>query len=269
MVTLGDFSIITRFLVEIFFENLEEIKSALDRKEFVEDKGGGDITYRFDLEIEKLFYNRLKNKFGDILILGEEARYGSSIGQEFILIDPVDGSTNAKKGLPIFGTLLAYFESPSLESLKSAVVWDIPRDRVFFAERGKGAYLYDGEDILRLTIHENSSLEGEMLYDITPHSPLEAILRVSKYGKYRHLGSLGMSICYVCEGGLDLSIDLSGRGRMVDTLSPLLILEECGGYYILEPREPIDPSTKVYYIAGRNRRVVEEIYGEIWSLRGG
>jgi len=255
-------------LVKGFFENLNLIKSLLERKEFIEDKGGGDITYDFDLKIEELIYNLLRKELGDVLVLGEERKYGHSSDGSFFLVDPVDGSTNAKKGLPIYGSLISFFATKELSGLKVGVVWDIPRERVFTAIKGEGAHLYYSSSVDKLSIKQiKDESKDEMLYDISPHSPLEAILKMDKFGKFRHLGSLGMSICFVCEGGLDLSIDISGRARMVDVLSPLLILSECGGYYVLEPETPIDPSTKVIYIAGRSKEVVESVYEEIWKFK--
>ena len=152
--------------------------------------------------------------------------------------------------------------------MKVGVVWDIPRERVFSAVEGEGAFLHYRSLVKKLSVKRIDKLsKDEMLYDISPHSPIKAILKMGKYGKFRHLGSLGMSICFVCEGGLDLSIDLSGRARMVDVLAPLLILKECGGYFILEPKTPINPATKVVYIAGANRAIVESVYEDIWEFR--
>ena len=108
---------IVEVLVNTFFDKIDDIKSYLKNRELIEDKGGGDLTYRFDLDIEELIYRSLREEIGDIRVLGEERSYGSSVDESFVMVDPIDGSTNAKKGLPIFGSLISYFKSPSLDDL--------------------------------------------------------------------------------------------------------------------------------------------------------
>ncbi|MGQ4892033.1 MAG: inositol monophosphatase family protein [Candidatus Njordarchaeia archaeon] len=258
---------IAKKLVEIIENNKGKIISKLSNKMEVKNKGHGDIAYKFDIEIEHLFYEELKKRCGEIVILGEEKQYGER-GRDYLIIDPVDGSTNAKRNLNFYGTMIAHLEGEKIEDVKSALVWDIPHDKIYLASRGKGAVLIEHGEVKKLEIVEMEPYgKDETLYDISPHSPMEAIMKMSKYGKFRHLGSLGLAVALVSEMTLDIAADLSGRARFVDVTAPLFILKEAGGHYIIEPEEPVDPSRHVLYIATWSKKLFDSLIKEVWPLR--
>ncbi len=257
-------------LVKLFENKFEDILGTLKTKTLIEDKGGGDYTYSFDVEIEKLIFEHVRETVREIPLKGEERQYGNG-DSPFLMVDPIDGSTNAKRDFPFFGTLIAYMRGKEINNTEGAVVWDIPHRKIYFAQRDLGAYKYSLID-KKLSKLEIKRLElktkYEKLYDVTPHSPLEAILKLGKYGKMRHIGTLGLAICNVAEQSLDLAIDISGRARMVDVVAPLLILREAGGHFIIEPEAPVEPNTRVFYIASWSEELLHSVKGEIWEYRG-
>ena len=258
---------IVKILVEIIEDNKDKVASALSKKMEVKNKGHGDIAYTFDIEVERLFYEELKRRYGEITILGEERQYGER-KEDYLIIDPIDGSTNARRNLKFYGTMIAHLEGQKIEDVKSALVWDIPHDKIYLATKGKKAILIENGEIVKLEIEKMEPYDkDETLYDISPHSPIEAIMKMSKYGKFRHLGSLGLSVALVSEMTLDIAADLSGRARFVDVTAPLFILKEAGGYYIIEPEEPVIPSRRVLYIATWSKKLFDDLLKEVWPLR--
>ena len=256
-------------LVILFVNNYDKIKNILENKTLIQDKGEGDYTYHFDIEIEELIYNHVKESVGEIPLRGEERSYGE-LKERFLMVDPIDGSTNARRNFPFYGTLIAYVEGETIDDVTAGVVWDIPHMKVYFAKKNKGSYVLNilSKEIKKLDIrHMELKTKYEKIYDITPHSPLDAILKMGKYGKLRHIGTLGLSICLVSEQKLDLAIDLSGRGRMVDVVAPLLILKEAGGHFVLEPNKPVTPHVRVNYIASWDADLLNSIREEIWEYR--
>ncbi len=257
-------------LVKLFEDRFNDVLEILKIKTLIEDKGGGDYTYSFDVEIEKLIFEHVKETVGEIPLKGEERRYGSS-GSLFLMVDPIDGSTNAKRNFPFYGTLIAYMKGENINDTEGAVVWDIPHRRVYFAQKGLGSYIYSliNKTLIKLEIKKlDLKTRHEKLYDVTPHSPLKAILKLGKYGKMRHIGTLGLAICSVADQSLDLAIDISGRARMVDVVAPLLVLKEAGGHFIIEPQSPVEPNTRVFYIASWSQDLLRAVKEEIWEFRG-
>ncbi len=255
-------------IIETILNDFVAINKHLSKKKYVKDKGEGDITYAFDIEVEKLLYEGIKKRYGEIRVMGEESIYENHNPREFIMLDPIDGSTNAARGLPFFGTMIAHFKGNSLNDIINAVVWDIPSRRLIFATKGKGAYVFEDQKIKTLKITDIKSFSRhEILYDISPHSPIEVLVRMKKFGKFRHLGSLGMSVCFVAEQRLDIAGDLSGRARLVDVIAPLFILKEVGGTYIYEVNGPVKPETKIVYLASWNKNLLEKVIRETWGLR--
>jgi len=245
----------------------KDVKKGLLRRSFIREKEKGDVTYEFDIYIEKKFVDAIRDIGLEIPVLGEETTYNGE-GDEFILIDPIDGSTNAQKNLPFFAIVLAYVKGKKFLDIQNAVVWDIPHERIYFASKGRGAFITDvtGTKKIDVTLLRKEAMV-ESLIDITPASPLESIKKIQKYGKLRHLGSLGLSICYVCEGALDVAADISGRARMVDVAAPIFILKEARGFYLLEPEEPVKPDTNVVYIVTWRKDIYESVKSEVWPLR--
>ena len=132
------------------------------------------------------------------------------------VLDPVDGSTNASRGLPWFATSVAVLDD---EGLRAALVVNQASGERFEAVRGQGA-LRDGRPISR-----SSSAElGQALLGITGWPA-----RHLGWGQMRALGSAALDMCLVADGRLDAYVDLSlsAHGPW-DYLGALLVCQEAG-----------------------------------------
>ena len=104
----------------------------------IEYKGDADLVTVADRESEALIVGRIREKFPQHNILGEEGTRSES-GSEFRwYIDPLDGTTNFAHGFPVFCVSIALEH----EGRRIAgVLYDPTRDELFAAEKGGGATL--------------------------------------------------------------------------------------------------------------------------------
>src|ERR1051326_1788004 len=149
------------------------------------------------------------------------------------IVDPIDGSTNFFRGLPVFAISIAFRDATGL---RVGVVYDPNRDELFSAVRGEGARL-NGE---RITIHIAG--EGEDAYDsslIGTDLPGDTDGRVNGLRAAMHvgnrmlglimLGSPALGLCYVAAGRLHAYFHL--KLQLWDVAAAAVILQEAGAIF--------------------------------------
>lgn len=152
-----------------------------------------------------------------IAVLSEESDRSGDFGADDVLVvmDPLDGSTNASRGIPWYSTALCALDHGGLRA--SLVVNQASgRDR-FWATRGGGAF------------HNGKRITHSACADIR-----EAVIGISglpntkpNWAQFRAHGSAALDICLVAEGALDGWVDFNSHG-VWDYLASLLICEEAG-----------------------------------------
>jgi len=152
-----------------------------------------------------------------IAVLSEESERTGEFGAHDVLVvmDPLDGSTNASRGIPWYATALCALDHGGL---RAALVVNQAsgRDR-YWATRGGGAFR-NGE---RIT-HSACTDMHEAVIGISgmpKHKP--------NWAQFRAHGAAALDICLVAEGALDGWIDFNTHG-VWDYLASLLICEEAG-----------------------------------------
>lgn len=91
-----------------------------------------------DLEINKLVIDSVKEKFPEHSVLGEEESHQVENSEFVWVCDPIDGTIPFSHGVPISSFSLALVQNgkPIL-----GIIYDSFLDRMWFAEKGKGAFL--------------------------------------------------------------------------------------------------------------------------------
>ena len=108
----------------------------------IEEKNKNDFVTQADRLSEKMITKTLKRAFPQMGVLGEEyARQGD--GEEYWVIDPLDGTTNFIHGYPFIGISIALIRRGEVSL---GVVYDPLREELFEAVRGEGAFC-NGERI--------------------------------------------------------------------------------------------------------------------------
>ncbi|RLI34780.1 fructose 1,6-bisphosphatase, partial [Candidatus Bathyarchaeota archaeon] len=217
---------------------------------------------------EQAVFSWLQRKGFSCTVISEEKGVSRLEGKNvdgYLIVDALDGTNNAVRGVPFSCVSLAAAEKPWLSSVYVGVVQDLWRDECFWAARGGGAFLN------RREIHPsaNVSLRTALLgVDVNPPIPnrwVNGLIRLLRSAKHsRHLGANALELCYVACGRLEAFVELRGRSRVTDIAACQLILREAGGFLVDEwgqPLEaPLDPSRqRLSFIASGNREILNRI----------
>ncbi|HKW58265.1 MAG TPA: inositol monophosphatase family protein [Candidatus Dormibacteraeota bacterium] len=225
---------------------------------------GGDTTVEVDRAAEAVVFNELAAlaEGGETFsVLSEEAGhrdFGAAL--PLILVDPVDGSLNAKQGVPVYGLMLAVLDGPKVADTLAGLVMNLATGQTMTAVRGHGARR-DGEPLRVLERADPSRIELLGL-ESTPRALKVAAPLVERAAKVRILGSMAISISLVASGGLDV-FSAPMPVRVFDMAASLLLLREAGGVATtIEGRPlgdlPCDLNTRATLLCAPNRQLHEE-----------
>ena len=150
-------------------------------------------------------------------VLSEESQITGQWGDDDILVvmDPLDGSTNASRGVPWFATALCALDKNGMRA--SLVVNQASGKDRYWATQGGGAF------------HN-----GNQMHPSACSTLKEAVVGVSglasfrpQWSQFRALGAAALDICLVAQGVLDGWVDFNSHG-VWDYLASILICQEAG-----------------------------------------
>ncbi|HEX4746675.1 MAG TPA: inositol monophosphatase family protein [Gaiellaceae bacterium] len=208
-------------------EVLERLPTRVEREPVLQQGLGGDDTTAIDQAAEDAAVARLAALKEDFVLVSEELgeRVFGAGGSRRVVVDPIDGSVNAKRGIPFFSFSLAVAEGPAMGDVVFGYVFDFGSGEEWTAERGAGAFL-DGARLGALgpkdTI-EILSFEGTT----TPAIAERIAAMVDVAGRVRVMGSLALSLCHLAAGRVDGVVSLK-PARSVDIAAAQLLVRECG-----------------------------------------
>lgn len=200
---------------------------------------GGDKTLELDRACEEAIRKVLDAEapFPCRLVSEEFGVGGPPEAEWVVVVDPVDGSLNAKRGLAPFCVSIAVADGQTMGDVQVGYVEDYLRPNVFAAGKGSGI-LSSGEFGVEFAPQDppGKLVEVILLEAGRPdlHSFHFADLSVvseadqSKDMRVRQIGSLALALCYVATGVADILL-AAVRSRSVDLAAGLLILGEAGG----------------------------------------
>jgi myo-inositol-1(or 4)-monophosphatase len=201
---------------------------------------GGDTTMELDARAEQVVFSELADlhergeKFS---VLSEEAGLrGFGAGHPLVLVDPVDGSLNAKQGVPLFGLMLAVLDGPTLDDVFAGFVLNLNTGEEWTAIRGQGARR--AENAVRVMPRSNRGRLELIGLESTPRSLKAAMPLVERASKIRILGSMALSIALTSAGAFD-AFCAPIPMRVFDMAASLLILREAGGVDSTTEGEPL------------------------------
>ena len=201
-------------LLEFFVEIAESIRLALDGIDDWHTPGERSGQYGLDLTADDVAL-RLLDEAG-LGVLSEESGLRRADSSVVVVIDPVDGSTNASRGIPWFATSLCAVDAdgPSV-----ALVENQANGTRYTAVRGQGAF--------RNGVAITPSGATELRRSIVGLSGLPP--RWLGWKQFRALGAAALDLCAVADGTLDGYIDASPSAHgSWDYLGGLLVCREAG-----------------------------------------
>lgn len=202
---------------------------------------GGDTTVEVDRIAEEIVFRelgRLAEEGERFSVLSEEAGH-REFGAEYplLLVDPVDGSLNAKQGVPLFGLMLAAIDGPTVGDSLAGLVLNLSTGEEWRATRGGGAWRA-GRPLAPLPRADHDRIELLGL-ESTPRALKVAAPLVERAAKIRVVGSMALSIALTAAGAFDLFC-APIPVRVFDTVASLLLLDESGGVATSLDGDPID-----------------------------
>ncbi len=212
---------------------LAELPRRADREPVLRTGMGGDDTTAIDGAVEEAVVARFDASGEDFTLVSEELGIREG-GPTWVVLDPIDGSINAKRGLPFFSLSVAVAEGGTMDDVVFGYVYDFGSGEEWVAERGGGARLNDAplagdppKDRIELL-----ALEATRTDLVARHAPP----LVGLVHRLRIFGSLALSLCHLADGRVDAVCSLK-PARSVDIAAAQLLVRE-RGYAIELPERP-------------------------------
>jgi myo-inositol-1(or 4)-monophosphatase len=216
-------------------EVLRERPSSLERViETGERGGGGDRTLVIDSQAEDAV-------FAELQALHDDGARFTAVSEErgiidfgdpdvLVVVDPIDGSMNAKRGLPAHALSIAVSDGPTMADVVFGYVHDLGPNEEWRAARGEGAFLNDVQIVAPPERHvSDGRLELLAIESADPRwvaASIDELLVVAH--RLRAIGSIAISLCQVAATRVDGMVTLR-RARGVDAAAAQLIVREAGG----------------------------------------
>jgi myo-inositol-1(or 4)-monophosphatase len=187
---------------------------------------GGDDTTAIDAAAEEVVVARLAATGESFTLVSEElgeAVYGS--GGPWVVVDPIDGSLNAKRDIPFFSLSVAVAEGPAMADVVFGYVYDFGSGEEWTAWRGGGSFL-NGRRLG--AVRPKDELEILSFEATTTAEVAERAAAVADIAyRLRIMGSLALSLCHLAAGRVDGVCSLK-PARSVDIAAAQLLVRECG-----------------------------------------
>jgi len=205
---------------EILMDRFGDVRQIMSKDEVYKD-----YVTDVDLQSEEEIINTIRENYPDHSILSEERGDLQKDSEYKWIVDPLDGTHNYSRELPMFGVSIA------LERAGKVILGVITLpyfEEIYLAQKGKGAYM-NGQEI-----HVSDSELGEalMIFDtklrINRDPMLESLRKLVKdVFIIRMYGAATWDMCLIAKGQADLSVDFTCKPW--DIAAGALIVEEAGG----------------------------------------
>src|SRR5215212_10387238 len=227
----------SRRAAEAMREMLAEHPTIAERVVETGERGeGGDRTLEIDAAAERAVFSELEGLHDEgarFTVVSEErgtVDYGGN--GMLVIVDPIDGSMNAKRGISHHALSIAVADGPTMADVVFGYVYDLGPGEEWVAERGGGARL-DGRR-LDTSLGERRTRDGKLeLVGIESADPRwvrdAADALVETTHRLRAMGTIAVTLCQVAAARLDGMTTLR-RCRAVDAAAAQLIVREAGGH---------------------------------------
>jgi myo-inositol-1(or 4)-monophosphatase len=206
---------------------LAELPTRTEREPVLRAGEGGDDTTAIDAAAEDVVVRRLESLGADLTLVSEElgVRTFGTGGRVRVVVDPIDGSVNAKRGIPYFSLSLAVADGPTMDDVSFGFVHDFGAGEEWVAERGAGGRLNDvpldgpgPKDAIEILALEGTTTEA--IADV-----VDSFRGVAR--RLRVMGSLALSLCHLAAGRVDAVCCLK-PARSIDIAAAQLLVRERG-----------------------------------------
>jgi len=217
----------------------------------------GTITKYIDKYAEDIAIDIIKKSKLKINLLSEEIGFIDNKAEYTFVLDPVDGTRNAYRGIPFYSVSLAIGKK-NLNDIEYGIVKNISTDDEYIAEKKLGAF-FNKKQIIVPEVPDK-----EILASLTLGNNCDRLtLNLAKKDKVRSLGCASLEMCLVATGGLDFFMLECEYIRITDIAASALFLREAGGVLTDINGKNLDMSFDLHdrksFIAACNKQIIEEI----------
>jgi myo-inositol-1(or 4)-monophosphatase len=219
------------------YQNTKHLIGTIEGNKKFGRGAGGDISRKIDLDAEKAVIDTIQRYHFKPTIIGEECGRIQGKDGGFLIMDAIDGTMNASRGLPFYCCSLAYSIDYRLSSVVDAAVIDMTTGDIYHASKEKGAF-WNKDRIYARRSRSSSSSKQDLQQDMLIGMNISGISAdtinrlsrlISKAIHIRHFGANALELCYFARGLMDAYIDFRGKIRPTDMAAAYLILKEAGG----------------------------------------
>lgn len=265
------------------YSEIKDLLGTIDGASKISLGAGGDISRKIDIVAENTVLNTIKSNNISPTIVGEECgiinlnKSSSSSSSPnnnndgFLIMDAVDGTTNAIRGLPFSCCSLAFANEFKLSSVIDAVVLDLFTGDIYSASKEKGSFFNNKKiHVKNEDFNSIESLEDLKSLDIligtnvsgVPSNILNEISKVLLFSTHiRHFGANALELCYFARGFMDAYIDIREKIRTTDMAAGYLIAKEAGGKLYSPNGQELDSDlglkTKLSFYAVSNKKIFD------------
>ena len=258
-------------LKEVSKQVYDNVKNLAGTEDAAGDFGrgaGGDISRKIDIVAEKTVLDYLKKINFECVVLGEECGRVelSSNPKGFLIMDAIDGSANAVRGIPFFCCSLAFATEEKLSSITDAVVTNLSNGDLYWATKGQGSYLnetrihvHDKKPVYRIVGINTSGASEEVMKKLQPV--------FERRNHTRHFGANALEMAFFAQGLIDVFIDFRDKIRIIDIAAGYFLIKEAGGLVLDAKLNPLDSDlsyqTRLSFIAAANQEILHDIMSQV------
>ena len=256
--------------VERFLMLHRQVRSAVARA----DRAGagtrnakGDDVKLFDLAANDAALSFLREFQQPVVVDSEEGgrlEIGSGTSRYRFVLDPVDGSDNWARGLPLSALSCAVLpvDAPlHPDWVEAALVGPLEQDTPLIALKGSGAWR--GSERLETSKQRNIN-EAMISVELNHHSPIPGLARLMAIaGGVRCYGCASRALSLVAAGATDAHVDVRGRLTAESYLAAARLVIEAGGWVTGLDGAPLTApeslTGRVSLVAASSRELCEKI----------
>lgn len=251
----------SRTLADAAFDAWVRIESDPRRHDKVGQGAGGNATSKADKALEDAILAAAKDL--KLSVLSEEAGLIDNGSKLLAVVDPLDGSRNAGRGIPFHCTSVAIgMAGPMgrLSSVEAGVVQNLVTADLYAAKRGQGAFV-NGEPVVRQNFDPDEVVVG-VIADYASTEIEEAQARRDHH--VRDLGSAALEMCLVGTGAMDAFIVRKPWLRVIDIAAATLFVREAGGR-VLDAQDnrdldmPLNLDARTSLVAAHSKPAMEAV----------
>lgn len=200
----------------------------------VDAKGDRDMVSDIDLQIEREVRGFLREQSPEVAFVGEEEGNGVGGGARQWVLDPIDGTANFVKGIPLYSISLALVDGD--EPVLGII--DVPAFGCrYSAAAGRGAYCGDTPVRVRPTSRLHDAIVSVGDYAVGEQAEARNRVRLAvtsrlaaRVQRVRMFGSAAIDLAWLAHGRTDAAIIFGGRRW--DIAAGVVLVREAGGLVV-------------------------------------